>query len=72
MSPYSLCLAVALLLAIAPQAYAQTALSDWIPGVATNYEGTASGMNPNIPSFGLSDVSHLPQAICVYCTKGNA
>ena len=60
MSPNSLCLAIALLLAIAPQGYAQTALSDWIPGVATNYGGTASGMNPNVPSFGLSNVSCHP------------
>lgn len=57
MSAYSLCLAVALLLSVISQGSSQQALSDWTPGIATNYGGPASGMNPNSPSFGLSNVS---------------
>ena len=57
MSAYSLCLTTVVLLAAAFEGYAQTALSDWTPGVATNYGGTASGMDPTQASYGLSNVS---------------
>ena len=63
MSAYSCCLAIVLLLAFASRANAQTALSAWTPGVATNYGGTASGMNPNVPSYGLSNVSCVLRVI---------
>ena len=69
MNAYSMFLAIAMLFATASQGFAQVALSGWMPGVATNYGGPASGMNPNTPSFGLSNVScpnlHLlSQTLC--------
>ena len=57
MSSYSLCLTAVLLLAATFEGHAQTALSAWTPGVATNYGGTASGMDPTQASYGLSNVS---------------
>ena len=50
-------LTLALLLDAASESLAQTALSDWTPGVATNYGGSASGQNANVASYGLSNVS---------------
>lgn len=50
-------LVLIVLLAAASQGLAQTALSDWTAGVATNYGGPNDGDNPNTPTFGLLDVS---------------
>lgn len=58
MSAYSMSLVVALVLAAAAQTTAQTALSDWMPGIATNYGGPSEGLNPEIPSYGLSNVGY--------------
>lgn len=57
MSAYSMSMVIALILAAATQGTADTALSAWMPGVATNYGGPSEGMNPNTPSYGLSNVS---------------
>lgn len=53
-------LVIALVLAAASQTTANSALSDWMPGLATNYGGPSEGMNPNNPSYGLKDVSPSP------------
>ena len=63
MSAYSMSLIVILTMAAAAQTAAQTALSDWMPGVATNYGGPSEGMDPNSPSYGLSNVS-----LTLFCT----
>ena len=57
MSAYSMSLVIALVLAAVAHTTAQTALSAWMPGVATNYGGPSEGMDPNTPSYGLSNVS---------------
>ena len=57
MNAYSILLAIAMLSATPSQGFAQVALSGWIPGVATNYGGPVNGMDPNTPSYGLSNVS---------------
>ena len=57
MSSYSMALVFALLLVAAPQGFAQTALSDWTSGVATNYGGPNDGDSPTTATFGLLDVS---------------
>lgn len=67
MTSYSMSLILALLLAAASQGFAQTALSDWTSGVATNYGGPSDGDNPSVPTFGLLDVSYcslLPGLTC--------
>ena len=71
MSAHSMLLTLALLLAAASESFAQTALSDWTPGVATNYGGTASGQNANVASYGLSNVSAcdcMLQSVAAICT----
>ncbi|KAL3135114.1 expansin-like protein [Trebouxia sp. C0010 RCD-2024] len=50
-------LVIALVLAAASQTAANRALSDWMPGLATNYGGPSEGMNPNSPSYGLKEGS---------------
>lgn len=55
MSSYSMALVFALLLVAAPQGFAQTALSDWTSGVATNYGGPNDGDSPTTATFGLLD-----------------
>lgn len=57
MSSYSMALVFALLLVAASQGFAQTALSDWTSGVATNYGGPNDGDSPTTATFGLLDVS---------------
>ena len=59
-------LVLALVLAIASQAAAQSPLSDWMPGVATNYGGPSEGMDPNTPSYGLSNVSLTLLDVCMH------
>lgn len=46
-----------LLLAALSQGFAQTALSGWTSGVATNYGGPNDGDSPTEATFGLLDVS---------------
>lgn len=54
-------LVIALVLAAASQTTANSALSDWMPGLATNYGGPSEGMNPDTPSYGLKEVSLSPK-----------
>ena len=68
MSAYSMSLLIVLVLAAATQTTAQTALSAWMPGVATNYGGPSEGMDPNAPSYGLSNVSHIPITLACLLT----
>ena len=65
MSSYSMSLALVLLMAAASHVQAQTALSAWTPGVATNYGGVSEGDDPNTATYGLSSVSQ--QCLCVSC-----
>ena len=69
MSSYSMSLIIALVLAAAAQTTANSALSDWMPGIATNYGGPSEGMDPNTPSYGLSNVSQISVccSICFIC-----
>ncbi len=57
MTSCNMSLVLIVLLAAVSQALAQTALSDWTAGVATNYGGPNDGDDPNTPTFGLLDVS---------------
>ena len=57
MTSYNMSLVLIVLLAAASQGLAQTALSDWTAGVATNYGGPNDGDDPNSPTFGLLNVS---------------
>ena len=57
MTSYNMSLVLIVLLAAASQGLAQTALSDWTAGVATNYGGPNDGDDPNTPTYGLLDVS---------------
>lgn len=57
MSSYSMSLAVIVLLAATAHVQAQTPLSDWISGVATNYGGSSEGADANAASYGTLEVS---------------
>ena len=59
-----------LLLAALSQGFAQTALSDWTSGVATNYGGPDDGDSPTEATFGLLDVSTFVPHACgmLICT----
>ena len=56
-----------LLLAAVSRGCAQTALSAWTSGVATNYGGPDDGDSPTEATFGLLDVStFVPHACGVF------
>lgn len=66
MTSYNMSLVLIVLLAAASQGLAQTALSDWTAGVATNYGGPNDGDDPNSPTFGLLN------GACGFGNLGNA